>query len=649
MKIIRVGTGIINPTVGAVDSNARKIARQIDEMGQVDFACFPEMCVIGYPAEDLVQWEGLLETQFEAIEQHILPRSSKGKVIIIGVAISVSDRLYNAAAVIFDGEIVGIVPKEHLPTYDVFYERRVFSAGVPGHVEEDLFGDLIFELMPMGFIFSTSVCEGSWQHDGPIPRRAYGGAVIHFNLSASPWRLNVVDRRMTLLSNRSADNETVLVYTNQVGGNDGLVFDGGGYVYQNGALVGEAPRFEEGVSVFGVDVQSTILSRQMNSTWGAQKERWTAGDGPKSQVIQLAFDHRPAEKPLARQKASVESNLGVSGTREKPNFYDDMRLAQQMGLGDYYDKVGKFSGIAIAESGGRDSFLTTLLVAEWAKKRGLSMQAGGLRVVGVTMPSGHNSPVTVSIAREVCSQTGVEFYESSIQDEYEREVKALKKLLGKDELKPLTLQNIQARIRSSRMWNISNEEGLLWIQCGNMTEKSVGYTTMGGDLEGSFSLLNNMPKTFVNGMIDRYQEVAASLGWPEMDVLISRLKATKASAELADDQDDERDLMPFEILDLCCHEFLSGRRTPQELYDILMDRYPTTKALEVVMPGYQPGDLKRCVQKYLRLFFGNVFKWVQSPMGVHMNSVDLDRERALQIPVVTSLEWLRLGELVGEA
>ena len=161
----------------------------------------------------------------------------------------VQAQLYNAAAVVHGGRLLGFVPKEKLPTYNVFYEARTFSRGGPGlalDADGVPLGDYLF-----GFDFGTvavEVCEDVWAPDGPMRRRCLSGAEIVVNVSASPYRLGIVGTRREMLATRAADNQTVLVYANAVGAQDGLIYDGGGFVFQNGRLVQEAARFVEGIA-----------------------------------------------------------------------------------------------------------------------------------------------------------------------------------------------------------------------------------------------------------------------------------------------------------------------------------------------------------------------------------------------------------------
>lgn len=172
------------------------------------------------------------------------------------------------------------------------------------------------------------------------------------------------------------------------------------------------------------------------------------------------------------------------------------------------------------------------------------------------------------------------------------------------------------------MWNWSNTSGALFLQTGNMSEKALGYTTVGGDLEGAFSVIANLPKTVVIALIERLEKRFGHAG-------IRATLTTTAGPELASNQSGEAELMPFEVLDACLYLYGAEKLAPDEV----------ACALPSIFPGRDPQQLAQWAQKFARLFSQSIFKWVQSPLAIHVGSLDLDRERALQLPVVQRSEW----------
>src|SRR5687768_15852394 len=212
-------------------------------------------------------------------------------------------------------------------------------------------------------------------------------------------------------------------------------------------------------------------------------------------------------------------------------------------------------------------------------------------------------------------------------------MEATKQMLGpQKELTPVTRQNIQARLRAQRMWNWANTSGGLFLQTGNMSEKAVGYTTVGGDLMGALGVLANVPKTVVMYLLDYLYERTGYEG-------IRLVLAKAPGPELAENQVGEEELMPFPILDACFHLFAYEKLTPDELTGVLETMFPE-------VPGER---LAGYVAKFTRLFLQSIYKWVQAPISIHIGNLDLDRERALQLPVVTRAEWTRPGGADGRA
>jgi NAD+ synthase (glutamine-hydrolysing) len=301
-------------------------------------------------------------------------------------------------------------------------------------------------------------------------------------------------------------------------------------------------------------------------------------------------------------------------------------------------------GLEIALSGGKDSALTLIIAWLYAQRRfghlEESAKTEAMRnfINCYSLPTRHNSEMTKGIARLLCEELGVSFTEISIEEEYNLRVRKVQQLIGAGrEVPRVTRQNIQARIRGSLMWDLANAFGYLWIQTGNMSEKAVGYTTIGGDMMGGYSLIGNLPKTVVIELLgylhQRYR-------WKALGELLM----TEASAELEENQADEKDLMPFPVLDACFALFVGEKLMPAQLYKAVRDMW-TDDELQGMREDYVPGMLKEWVKKFVRLFVGSIFKWVQAPQAVHLERVDLDRERATQLPVVQSREWLELDEI----
>jgi NAD+ synthase (glutamine-hydrolysing) len=643
MRLAKVAVASVSPTVAAVTSNTSRLIAVAGEMAAADatIGAFPEQAIGGYPPEDLVQWRGFLEGQRRELERFARETADAPTVFVLGLAVAVGGQLFNAAALVHRGRILGFVPKEKLPTYNVFYEARTFShggsklaldaGGVP-------LGDYIFRF-DFGLV-AIEVCEDAWSPDGPMRRRCYSGAEIVVNVSASPYRMGVDETRREMLATRAADNQVVLIYANAVGGQDGLIYDGGGLVFQNGRLVLNAPRFREGWSSAVVDLDRTSRLRMENTTWRTDCEDFRL---QRLDVPVLMCEGATSDRSRLAYPAPVGGSFFLPAsvattTDPRDQALDDLFEALALGVTSYFAKTGAFKSLGIALSGGRDSMLT-LLVA-WraaqlltapdrqANTRAVETQAteraAGALITAFYMPSRHSQEATRTAAHTLADELGVELRTVSIDEATDREMAVTREMLQGAEPTELTRQNVQARLRGQRMWNWANSSGALFLQTGDMSEKAVGYTTMGGDLEGALSVIANVPKTVVIALLERlhrrfgFEGIAATL-------------ATDPGPELADAQVAEHELMPFAVLDACLHLFAAEKMSPDEIEEALLS----------LLPEATREQAHTWATRFTTLFTQSIYKWVQAPLSLHVGSLDLDRERALQMPVVQKTEWTR--------
>ncbi len=633
MRLIRIAVVNVNTTVGAVRSNvdgAVRLAREAAQDGAT-LVALNEQLIAGYTPEDLVHWRAFVDAQWAELERFAKETADLSAAFAIGLTVARGSHVYNAAAMVHAGKILGIVPKEKLPTYNVFYEARVFARGCPGlldTVHGVPFGDLVFD-----FDFATvglEICEDIWSPDGPMRRRSYAGAEVILNLSASPFRLGVVSTRREMIATRAADNQCVVAYANLVGGNDGLVFDGGGFVAQNGRLVHEAPRYREGFTAVNVDLDRTRRLRNENTTWRDDQQTFAA-DAPG--IMHVPVTAKSAARDALTYPLPVGKSFFLPGdaplTTPREDFCEDLLDALALGLGDYFEKTGAFKTIGVALSGGRDSLLCLYLARRWVKRRygdqGPEVETAKAREIlrAFFMPSRYSSKETHAAAEQAAKDFDAPFAVVSIDDAFEPELARIEKMLQPGEtLGTMARQNVQARIRSLRMWTWANSAAGLFLQTSNMSEKAVGYTTIGGDMEGALSVIANVPKTVVNYLLDYLVETTKLPG------IILTLKKP-ASAELADDQEDEKDLMPFPVLDACFALYAGEKMSPTEVREVLRQMFPSHDAKTVDAWG----------TRFARLFTQSIYKWVQAPLCLHVGNLDLDRERALQLPVVQRAEW----------
>ena len=631
MRLINIGLANANTTVGAFAANVDQCIELAHQMATADITIglFPEQTVGGYMPEDLVQWRGFVDGQWSELERFAAETSNLAMVSVIGAVLSMDGLRYNCAVVIARGVILGVVPKQKLPTYNIFYEARTISRGLPlltGEINGVPFGDLIFR-----FDFGTvavEVCEDIWSPDGPMRHRCFGGAELVCNISASPFRIGVQETRRELIATRAGDHQCTIAYVNLVGSNDGLIYDGGSFVNQNGKSMLVGPRFTRGFAAQVVDLDRTMRLRTENTTW-----RWDRDDYLIDSELPEIVDVPDSVVDTSASRAKLTYPLPVSGSFFLPKeetpisnrtaLYEEVLDALATGVGDYFEKNPVFKLIGISLSGGRDSLLTLLIAHRYASKVRPDQPGSLLRAF--YQPSRFSSDETRIAAETICRDLGVSLEIIPIEDAFVRELEALPAFLDADQpITELTRQNIQARIRAQRMWNWSNSANGLFLQTGNMSEKAVGYTTIGGDLMGALAVLANVPKTVVMALLDYLQ---AKHGYPG----IAAVLAKPAGPELAHNQKGEDELMPFPVLDACFYLFAGEKLLPDEVKIVLAEMFPEIDA--PIRDGY--------VDKFVGRFLQSIYKWVQSPLSLHIGNLDLERERVLQLPVVTSTDWTR--------
>lgn len=424
---LRVVMAQLDFLVGDIPGNTDRIintAKRAYTEHKADIVVFPELCVTGYPPEDLLLRTSMDVRVNEALEQ--LQALELGAAIVIGAPLRRDGLLYNAAVVIENGKITGHYFKRFPPNYQVFDEKRYFAHGADA-VVVDICG------VPVGL----TVCEDVWA-DGPVEDSVAKGAQLIISLNASPYDIHKQARRKALLERKSRENQVSIVYSNLVGAQDELVFDGGSMVYDHsGALCVEAPQFTDGL--FAVEF---LCDRHCQ---------------PVSQSL-------PAE-------LSLEANV---------------YRALVVGVRDYVNKNG-FTSVVLGLSGGIDSAVAMAVAAD---------ALGPERVRAVMMPFRYTLGISLEDAEAQAATMEVQYDVYSIEPMYESFMATLAAPFEGTAL-DTTEQNLQARIRGVLLMSLSNKFGSLVLTTGNKSEVAVGYSTLYGDMAGGFDVLKDVSKTLV--------------------------------------------------------------------------------------------------------------------------------------------------------
>lgn len=561
---IRIALCQLNPVVGDLDGNVERIIEAIRqaELAGADVAVFTELAITGYPPEDL-----LLKTRFVKDNMAALDRIAAATNDCVAVVGFVDRRLdlHNAAAVCHEGTVKGIYHKRLLPNYGVFDEQRYFAPGGPATT--------LYEIA--GIKVGISVCEDAWSPTGPILEQANAGAELMVNINASPYYAGKLQERERMLAVRAADASLPVVYVNQVGGQDELVFDGASMVVNaDGHVIARANQFVEEILFVDLDVQPSYRKRLVDPrgrTSTAMLPVQVLTNAPRNEIAISKQPEQPQLEPLAEIYAAL-----VLGTR------------------DYVQKNG-FTDVVIGLSGGIDSSLVAAVAVD---------ALGRERVHGVSMPSRYSSDGSRTDAELLATNLGIDMRTIPIEPAHESLQGMLKESVGGD-VRGLTDENLQSRIRGVTLMALSNEFGWLVLTTGNKSEFAVGYSTLYGDSAGGFAVIKDVVKTKVYALCEwRNQQGTAPVIPP--DVI-----AKPPSAELRPDQKDQDSLPPYDVLDPILLAYVEDDRISSE----------------IVAMGYEP-DL---VRKIVRLVDVAEYKRRQSPIGVRVTPKAFGRDRRVPI------------------
>ncbi len=474
----------INPTVGDIRGNLDRIAeaRRRAARQDADLVVFSELVVCGYPPEDLILKPFFVERVLAAVHGFARSETSDGgPAVLLGMPWLSDGRLYNAAVLVDCGEIAAVRFKHDLPNYAVFDEKRLFAAG-------DMPGPISFRDVRLGVM----VCEDMWTPD-VSETLAESGAELLVVPNGSPFETGKGDQRLSLAVGRVIETGLPLVYVNQVGGQDELVFDGGSFALNaNRNLATHLRSFEEDLAV-------TEWRRGVGGGW-------VCADGPMA---------------------------------APPQDLEAVYRAMVLGLRDYVNK-NRFPGVILGLSGGIDSALTAVVAVD---------ALGADRVHTVMMPSPYTARASLEDAIEVAQLLGCKYDSIPIEPAMHAfQTMLAPAMAGQDP--DVTEENIQSRARGMTLMALSNKFGGMVLSTGNKSEMSVGYATLYGDMCGGYSVLKDVYKTTVFRLATwRNGTVPAGARGPAGTVIPDRVLAKPPSAELKPNQTDQDTLPPYDELD----------------------------------------------------------------------------------------------------
>jgi NAD+ synthase (glutamine-hydrolysing) len=568
---VRIALAQIDATVGDIGGNEEKILARLAEAREAGAALvlFPELAVTGYPPEDLLLKEHFLADARAAVDR--IAARTRDVVAVVGFPERAEDA-YNSAAVLADGSVQAVYRKVNLPNYGVFDEVRYFQRGPGGAmIEVD------------GVQVGLTICEDIWQPGPPLSDEALAGARLIVNISASPYQAGKGEVRERMLAQRARDNLVAVAFCALIGGQDELIFDGHSFVVDHdGDVIARSPQFAEDLLVAEVDVQAAGSARLRDT-----RQR------------PAARDVRPAVAQLGSLRTAApggEELVGRPGGPVAPLLDVDAEIYAALVLGtrDYVRKNG-FEHVVLGLSGGIDSTLVALVAVD---------ALGPECVTCVTMPSLYTSEGTLTDARALARNLGVELLELNIGETMTGYDRLLAEVFAGREA-DLTEENLQARIRGNLLMALSNKFGWLVLTTGNKSEMSVGYSTLYGDSAGGFAVIKDCPKLLVYRLVaERSRRDAQS---PVPESIVTR----PPSAELRPDQVDQDSLPPYEVLDAILEGYVEEDLGREQL----------------IARGLPAAEVDRVI----RLVDLAEYKRRQQPPGIKVTSKAFGRDRRVPI------------------
>lgn len=664
MKLIKVGVACVNQTPLAWDENFAHLRQAIEHARAegVTMLCLPELAITGYGCEDAFFMDGLLDTAFAQLE--LLATLTRGMCVAVGLPLYHEKALYNAAALLVDGAIVGFTAKQFLAGDGIHYEPRWFKAWPAGEVDylertdeqgnvrRFPIGDLIFDVGDVRIGFE--ICEDAWVANRPGNDLALRGADILCNPSASHFAFGKFAVRQRFVIEGSRAFGVAYLYSNLLGNEAGrIIYDGGGLIASNNELVARGLRF----SFHDVELSSAVIdidaNRREQSRRGSHRPRHDA----EALVVETKFAWPPR-----RNEASPK--MEVTWEDRASLREEEFSRAVALALWDYLRK-SRSQGYVVSISGGADSAACAVLVALAVEMAFAQLGAGGVRqhlpwvrrltdvidtgggigdAVGAILscayqPTENSGAITRKAAEVVANAVGAEFHVIDVDAQMKAYLASVEAALGRKltwETDDTALQNIQARVRAPSIWLLANVRNAVLLTTSNRSEAAVGYATMDGDTAGGLAPLGGIDKPFLRQWL-RWMETKGPVGMLPLKAL-SYINAQQPTAELrppGEAQTDEADLMPYDLLESVEDSAIRDKHTPVEVMQELSPRYLQ----------YTPLQLATWIERFFRLWCRNQWKRERIAPSFHLDDHNVDPRSWCRFPILSGGFERELAEL----
>ncbi|HEX8657318.1 MAG TPA: NAD(+) synthase [Hymenobacter sp.] len=615
------------------EHNLRNIRTAIEmaKASGVELLCLPELCLSGYGCEDLFLSDWMPQAALAHLQQ--VREWTDGICVVVGLPVRLNKRTYNAAAVLRDGQILGFAAKQFLANDGVHYETRFFTPWVAGKTtnvswegENWPLGDMLFE--HNGVRFGFEICEDAWRPDNVRPAcRMMGKVDLIVNPSASHFAMSKTDVRYQLVMKASRTFNCTYLYANLLGNEAGrIIYDGEILVARNGHLL----------------VRNQLLSfKEVDLEW--LDVDFTAELTPAAEIVPLPApdEYRELNQAMSlglfdylRKARSRGFVLSLSGGADScfcaVGVAEMVRLGvEELGVEAFKQRSGCFpaaTDTVVQQEGAGGKAAQTVEAPVPAASEALSSNQELVRQLLTCAYQGtvNSSDDTFNSAKELADSIGARFYHWGIDEEVSGYVSKVQGALEREltwQTDDLALQNIQARVRAPAIWLLANVQNCLLITTSNRSEASVGYCTMDGDTAGSISPIAGVDKDFVKKWL-RWAET--ELGYPALRH-VNALQPTAELRPLADKQTDERDLMPYPLLNRIERLAFYDRLSPRQVLAML----------EGENTDFDEEQLKTYVRRFYSLWNRNQWKRERYAPSFHLDDYNVDPRSWLRFPILS--------------
>ena len=615
--------------VADVEFNKEQICRKMDEAAAsgAKIIVFPELCVTGYTCSDLFTQDVLLDHAREVLTEIAAHTRDMDALVFVGAPLAVDGELYNVAAAMNHGKILGLTTKTFLPNYGEFYEMRQFREGPEKAREIEFDG----EMVPFGpkilftakqmehLIVAAEICEDVWSPVPPSIEAVREGATVIVNCSASDETIGKATYRESLIEGQSARLIAGYIYSNAGEGESttDLVFGRHNLIAENGTILAESKRFENGIIYSEIDVNRLMSERRKNTTFKTAKERT---------LTRVPFDIEITETELTRVFPSRP--FVPSENRERAKRCEEILTIQAMGLKKRLEHTHAKCAV-VGISGGLDSTLALLVTAKAFDALGLDRK----HIISVTMPCFGTTDRTYNNACKMSLSLGAELREVPIAAAVMQHFKDI----GHDpEDHSVTYENSQARERTQVIMDIANANGGMVIGTGDMSELALGWATYNGDHMSMYGVNASVPKTLVRHLVQYYADTTDD---KELQEVLYDVLDTPVSPELLPPKDGKiaqktEDLVgPYELHDFFLYFFLRFGYAPSKIYRIAKYSFAGE---------YDDETIYKWLRTFCRRFFAQQFKRSCLPDGPKVGTVALSPRGDWRMPSDACVaSWMR--------